>query len=255
VFGEVAQLYDESRPTYPEALIDDLLAGLPDGRPVLEVGAGTGKATILVAQRGVEVLAIEPSPGMAEVLRRNCARYGNVRIVQSDFERWDPAGEAFPLLFCAQAWHWIDPAVRYERAAAALSGGGLLAAFWNRPAWGKTQLRSELAHVYELVVPDLLPQGPLHPANFNPGGEQDWIADIEHTRGLEGPELRAYEFGESYSADHYIRLLATLSEIRLLSDTERGALLAGVHDTIEAHGGTLTMPMRTQLCLAHRSLD
>ncbi|MGO9819747.1 MAG: class I SAM-dependent methyltransferase [Solirubrobacteraceae bacterium] len=252
LFGEVAELYDESRPAYPAALIDDLLADLPAGTRVLEVGAGTGKATTMVADRGARVLAIEPSAGMADVLRRNCAAYPGVRVVESDFERWDPFDERYPLLYSAQAWHWIDPAARYERAAAALSSGGLLAAFWNRPAWGDSPLRAELARVYAEIVPELVPDGPLHPANLNPDGDDDWTAEIGAAAGFEHPELRTYEFNKAYSADDYIRLLATLSEIRLLDVPDRDALLAGVHDAIEAHGGTLSMPMLTRLCLARR---
>jgi SAM-dependent methyltransferase len=253
LFGEVAELYDESRPGYPAALIDELLAGVPAGARVLEVGAGTGKATIMVADRGVQVLAIEPSRGMADVLTRNCAPFHGVEIVQSDFERWDPAGRSFPLLYSAQAWHWIDPAVRYRRSAAALAAGGVLAAFWNRPAWGQSPLRAELARVYAQTVPDLVPDGPLHPANTNPDGDEDWAAEIAAAAGFERPELKQYEFREAYAADEYARLLATLSEIRLLSEAQRDALLTGVQDAIEAHGGTLTMPMRTRLCLARRA--
>lgn len=255
LFGEVAELYDESRPAYPAALIADLLTGLPAGARVLEVGAGTGKATTMVAAHGVRVLAIEPSPGMAEVLRRNCAQFDEVEIVQSDFEHWRPAGEAFPLLYCAQAWHWIDPEIRYERAAAAISGGGRLAVFWNRPAWGTSKLRGELARVYQRVVPDLAPTGPLHPANRNPDGDEDWVAEIEQAGGFERPEQRAYRYSQAYSSDEYIRLLATLSEIQLLGIEQRETLLAGVHEAIEADGGTLRMPMVTRLCSARRRLN
>jgi SAM-dependent methyltransferase len=252
LFGEVAELYDQSRPAYPAALIDALLADLPAGAPVLEVGAGTGKATTMLAERGARVVAIEPSAGMAEVLRRNCTKYESVVVVQVDFESWDPAGETFPLLCSAQAWHWIEPAVRYERAAAALSTGGRLAAFWNRPAWGESPLRSALARVYADTVPDLVPDGPLHPANLNPDGDDDWIAEIDAASAFERPELRSYEFSADYSADEYARLLATLSEIRLLSDGQREALIAGVREAITHHGGTLRMPMHTRLCLARR---
>lgn len=252
LFGEVAELYDASRPAYPAALIDSLLAELPPRARLLEVGAGTGKATTMFAQRGARVVAIEPSAGMADVLRRNCAGYDGVEVVQCDFERWDPAGETFGLLYSAQAWHWIDPAVRYERAAAALSPGGHLAAFWNRPAWGESPLRAALARVYAETVPDLVPDGPLHPANLNPDGDDDWSAEIDAAVGFERPQLSSYEFDQSYSAEDYIRLLATLSEIRMLSEQQRDALLSGVQDAIEAHGGTVGMPMRTRLCVARR---
>ena len=65
VFGEVAGLYDRARPGYPASLIDDLVRWAQPGARALEIGAGTGKATRLLAARGVSVLGIEPSAEMA----------------------------------------------------------------------------------------------------------------------------------------------------------------------------------------------
>jgi trans-aconitate methyltransferase len=129
VFGEVAELYDRYRPAYPERLADDLvrLADLTGAQTVLEVGAGTGNATAMLAARGFPVLAIEPSEAMVAVARRNFAAYPQVQIEQSDFENWDPAGRRFPLVFSAQAWHWVNPDVGYTRVRSVLSRGGLLA--------------------------------------------------------------------------------------------------------------------------------
>src|ERR1700744_4942951 len=93
VFGEIAALYEASRPSYPEALIDDLVAWASHGvdRPsALEIGAGTGKATRLMAARGVAVTAIEPSSEMAAVARRLAVLTGGaVDPIQSDFEHAD----------------------------------------------------------------------------------------------------------------------------------------------------------------------
>jgi hypothetical protein len=69
VFGEVADDYDRIRPGYPGSLVDEVLAAAGPG-PVLEVGAGTGKATVAFAARGVSLTCIEPDPRMAELLRR-----------------------------------------------------------------------------------------------------------------------------------------------------------------------------------------
>jgi SAM-dependent methyltransferase len=252
VFGEVAALYDASRPTYPAQLIDDVLAlaRAREGAPILEVGAGTGIATVLFAARGARVLAIEPSAEMAAVARRNCAAYPEVEIVESDFEHWDPAGRAFSLLYSAQAWHWIDPEQRLAYARAALARCGLLAAFWNRPAWGESAIRDALRDVYERVVPELEPVGPLHPANPSPDGREDWEAEIAAAAEFDHPQVRDYEWTIDYSAREFVRLLATLSEVRLLEQHQRDALLTGVEQAIDAHGGTLTMPMRTGLYLA-----
>jgi SAM-dependent methyltransferase len=252
VFGEVAELYDASRPTYPHQLVDDVLelARVRDGDAVLEVGAGTGKATVLFAARGPSVIAIEPSAEMAAVARRNCAPYPSVEIVESDFEHWDPAGRTFGLLYSGQAWHWIDPERRYRYARAALRPSGVLAAFWNRAAWGSSSIRDALRDVYEQAVPDLPPVGLMHPANTSSSEREDWEGDIAAAAGFDDPEVRSYEWSIDYSGNEYARMLATLSEIRLLAPHERRALLTGVEHAIDEHGGTLTMPMRTKLCLA-----
>ncbi len=118
VFGEVAELYDKARASYQDALIDDVIAfaGGPGLRAV-EVGAGTGKATVGFAARGLDILALEPSPAMVAVARRNCAPYPRVRIEQTSFEDWpaDPGG--YGLVYSAQAWHWVRPEIRYQKAA------------------------------------------------------------------------------------------------------------------------------------------
>ncbi|MGO9960152.1 MAG: class I SAM-dependent methyltransferase [Solirubrobacteraceae bacterium] len=252
VFGEVADSYDRHRPTYPQPLIDDLigLAAVGAGDRVLEVGAGTGKATALFAARGLRVLAIEPSPSMAALARRNCAENPGVEVVETDFERWDPAGETFALIYSAQAWHWIEPDVGYRRAREALASGGVLGAFWNRPAWGRSELRNALIAAYEVTVPDLKPDGPLHPANEAPEGDDGWPAQIDRADGLHAPELRRYPWSISYTGDQYVGLLSTLSEVRLLQPARRRALLSAVRAAIETHGGTLQMPMVTRLWLA-----
>ncbi len=258
IFSEVAELYDQHRPTYPERLVDDLvaLAGLKRGERVLEVGAGTGKATMMFAKRGIHVLAVEPSQEMAAVARRNCSPYEGVLVEQSDFEDWDPAGRTFPLLFSAQAWHWIRPAVGYPRAREALSHGGLLAAFWNRPVWSWSDMRDDLLSAYARAAPEHPPTGPMHPASSFPDGEEDgraeWQQTIAGADGFGQAEVRDYEWLLDYSAQTYVGLLATTSEIRLLDEHPRTALLAAIARAIEARGNSLRLPMITRLCLARR---
>jgi SAM-dependent methyltransferase len=253
VFGEDAESYDRSRPSYPDPLIADLvgLAGLGDGGRALEIGAGTGKATAMFAARGVPVLAIEPSAEMAAVARRNCAQYPAVEIVETDFERWRPAGQEFALVYAAQSWHWIAPEVRLRRARAALSAGGLLAVFWNRPRWDRSELRKELITVYRGYGPELELDGPMHPVTNLPVDEyQDWGAEIDAGAGLEGADVRRYEWTQTYSAAGYAELIGTLSEILLMDAGLRRQLLGDIRAAIDAAGGTLTMSYITLLYLA-----
>jgi SAM-dependent methyltransferase len=254
VFGEVAELYDRHRPTYPSALIDDLVAaaGLDGTLAVLEVGAGTGKATVLFAGRGIPVVAVEPSAEMAAVAGRHGDGGADVEIEQSDFEAWDPRGRRFPLLFSAQAWHWVTPEVGLAKARAVLLPRGILAPFWNNVAWDKSDVRETLTEVYARVAPELSRDGPMHPANLLTDASDDWEAEIGAVEGLTGAEARVYEWAQDYSAGEYAGLLATASDVRLLDDERRDAFLAAVTDAIEAHGEPVSIPMRTRLCLARR---
>jgi SAM-dependent methyltransferase len=253
IFGEVAVLYDRSRPSYPPALVDDLvaLAGLDGERPVLEVGSGTGKATVAFASRGIPVLALEPSEEMASIGRRNCAGYPGVRIEVTDFERWRPGDQRYPLIFAAQSWHWIEPEVRYRRAREALAPGGVLAAFWNRPRWERVELREALRDAYARTAPDADIDGPMHPANpEGPEQREDWGEEIARADGLGQAEVRSYEWTLDYSAAEYADLLGTLSDHRLLPKRSRCALLDAVSDAIGSGGDKLRMRFVTRLCLA-----
>jgi SAM-dependent methyltransferase len=255
VFGEVAELYDRHRPTYPDVVVDDLvkLAGLRPGSLVLEIGAGTGKATMLFAARGMRVVAVEPSAEMAAVARRVCAAVGDVRIEQSDFERWDPAGRQFPLVFAAQAWHWVDPALGFPKAAQVLSPGGVLAAFWNRPMWARAALREVLIDAYRRAAPEVLGESdPMHPANLPSGDEVQWRSGVAAADGLGEEEVRDYEWSQTYTGRDYASLLQTHSTIRVMDPARRAALVEAVADAIERHGDRFELPLVTRLYIARR---
>lgn len=247
VFGETADLYHRYRPSYPTALIDDLvaLARLDGSRPVLEIGAGTGKATALFAARGIPVVAVEPSAEMASHLRA----HPSTSVEIADFEDWEPAGRRFQLVYSAQAWHWIRPEAGYEKVAEALEPGGWLAAFWNRPDWARCSLRERLIAVYEAAAPDAERDGPMHPTSSFHGLDEDWDAEVARAAGLDGGEVREYAWSLEYSAVEYAGLLATTSELQLMEPTRRDALLAAISAAI---GERISLPMSTRLCLARR---
>lgn len=255
-FGEVAELYDLARPSYPSDLVDDVtaFAGVGHGRNhrALEVGAGTGKATVMFADRGLTVQALEPSPAMAAIARRNLSGYPDVTIEQTDFESWPAQPGAFGLVFSAQAWHWVTPELKYVRARQALKSGGALAAFWNRPVWERSPLREDLTAVYREFAPDLGPDpGPFDPAvHIHADRWEDWEGEIHAAAGFDQPLVRLYHWTRDYTAAEYVALVSTQSNHIVLPADRRAELMAAVTDVIEAHGGTLPLTYVTKLCLA-----
>jgi SAM-dependent methyltransferase len=123
-FGVAADAYDRYRPRYPQILVTGLVS---DGLRVLDVGAGTGIAARQLAEAGADVVGVEPDERMARV-----ASGKGIRVEQSTFEDWQPAGRNFDLVVFAQSFHWVDTRPALEKVAAILRPGGRLAILANR---------------------------------------------------------------------------------------------------------------------------
>jgi SAM-dependent methyltransferase len=252
-FGRVAELYDRARPSYPAAAIDALLeyGGLRPGSQIVEVGAGTGKATELLAARGLDVTAIEPSEEMAAVARVKLARWPTVRIVGSAFEAWEPVAR-FDAMVSVQAWHWVDPAVRYLRAHRALAPGAMLAAVWSFPDWERCPERDALSRAYRTAPAVLRADFPMHPDSEPTRLAGDWKAEIAAARGFGAAEIRRFVWAESYTGESYTALLRTHQDHILLGEEDRTVLMDAIERCIEGGGGRLELPLTTYVCLARR---
>jgi SAM-dependent methyltransferase len=252
-FGRVAELYDRWRPSYPAAAIDAVLdyGGLTAGTPIVEVGAGTGKATELLAERGLAVLAIEPSADMARLARTRCAAHPEVQVVESEFEDWAPP-ERRQALVSAAAWHWIDPAVRFARAHAALVPGGTLAAMWSFPDWERCAAREPLRQAYRRAAPALAADFPMHPDSDPTRLAGDWEAEIEAGGLFADPIVLTFPWCRCYASREYVGLLQTHQDHILLADGDRAELLTAIERTVDSQGGTIELPLITYVCLARR---
>ena len=252
MFGEVADEYDDVRPGYPLELVDRVMECglLQPGHRALEVGSGTGKATLLFARRGLSILCLEPSPRMAAVARRNWAFYPQVSIVVSSFEEWEGDPGAFDLLLSAQAWHWIDPHVGYSKAHDVLAPGGVLALFWNRMVWTNTALRAALNDVYARMAPDLATSNPGFLGLDGRAEPTERVHEIAETGLFDDVSLETFRWSEEYQRDRYLQLLNTKSHHRMLPEDERRRLFAAVAGLIDERGGKITVDYATDLYLA-----
>ena len=149
LFDQQAECYDRCRPTYPAAVIDDLLGPEPSGLDVLDVGCGTGIASRQMAERGANVLGVEVAPRMAEI-----ARTHGVDVEVAAFEDWDAAGRTYDRIVSAQAWHWLDLPVSTAKAASLLRPGGRLCLLWSAGCH-PDDLADALAEIYARLFPNV----------------------------------------------------------------------------------------------------
>ena len=126
VFGTAAEAYRRGRPSYPQALVGSMVPR--DARRVLDLGAGTGKLTWLLADAGLEVVAVEPDAAMREelaaVMPKASVRAGSAESIPV------PDG-SMDAVIAAQAWHWFDPEAAVREIARVLVPGGSLSLVWN----------------------------------------------------------------------------------------------------------------------------
>lgn len=236
-FGTVPELYDRARPEYPAAVFDDLaeLARLAPGSRVLEIGPGTGKATVELARRGYAVTGVELSDDLAEIARRNVPE---AEFEVGEFEAWEPGEPGFDAVVAFTAFHWIAPELRYAKPARLLRPGGALAVVAGPhvlPDEGDAFF-AEVQEEYDAVVP--------HPDNRPPPPPDEvegWVADFEASGRFEQVVERRHLVALTYTADEYIAVLGTFSDNLALPEAQREELFRRIHARIAARpSGTVT---------------
>lgn len=248
VFDEVAELYERVRPSYPEALVDDVIAlsGIAPGGRILEIGSGTGLATEPFARRGFRLVGLEPGAAMRAVAQRKLARFGEVRLEPTTFGDWPLEAGSFDLVIAAQSFHWVEPELRFTKTAAALRRGGALAVFGNLPLDDITPLRAELDRAYARHAPALLiPMGQGY-------SELERIMKSLDSSAFGAVEVRRHPWSSSYTPDEYIDLMRTHSPHRMLPEAQRNALHGALREVIERHGGRIEVRCEAELHLARR---
>ncbi|HWQ19666.1 MAG TPA: methyltransferase domain-containing protein [Methanotrichaceae archaeon] len=128
-FNEYPESYYTYRPKYPEELFDKLVAEthIKPGAQLLEIGPGTGQATVPLAKRGYSITAVELGPKMADKARAVLKDYRNVEILVGAFEDVPLPKSHFDLIYSARAFHWIRPESKFKKPFELLRPNGHLA--------------------------------------------------------------------------------------------------------------------------------
>jgi len=246
-FGVDAARYDRTRPRYPDAMVERIIAASP-GPEFLDVGCGTGIAARQFQAAGATVLGVEPDPRMA-----GFARDAGIRVEVATFEAWDPAGRDFDAVIAGTAWHWVDPLAGTRKAAQVLRPGGRLAAFWH-----VFQLPSDVAQAFTAVYQQVVPDSPF--AGQAATQSMDMyltmftkVADgIREAGGFGEPQQWRFGWERSYTRDEWLDQMPTSGALTQLAPDKLADVLKGVGTAIDALGGSFTMPYTTVVVTAAR---
>jgi SAM-dependent methyltransferase len=252
-FDNVAAAYDRYRPSYPAELIDTVIAwsGIPaDGR-IVEIGSGTGIATVLLASRGYRIDGIELGGALAEFARHKLSGYPNVTIGTGDFESFPIDDNRYDLAVSAQAFHWIDRAAGFPKLARILKPAGALALWWNTHLQTDEEIAftADLGTIYLEVAPHLARRtgGPVHVDS----AATPWKETIEQSGIFGEVDVLTFPWDHNYSTEDYLQLLGTYSDHISLDPAIRETLYARLGERIEtAYGGRVQKRFLSVLYLA-----
>jgi SAM-dependent methyltransferase len=232
-FDEAAEAYDRARPVCPPRLFDGLvsLAGLAPADRVVEIGCGTGQATVPLAQRGLAVTALELGAELAAVARRRLAGFASARVITTSFEDWEPQGTPFDAVVAFNSLHWIDPQLRYMKPSSLLKPGGAMvvgSCCWARPADAE-RFWADVQEDYRAVGYEGDPPPP--PEEIGP-----WHFPAEAASLFDEVACLRYPFQVLYSTEDYLAVLATQSGTHALGEARSTEFLFRVRDRLRSLG-------------------
>lgn len=240
-YDAIADIYHGARPSYPQELVDDVLAfaQVSESARALEIGCGTGQASRLFAARGLRLVCLEPAPAMAQIARERLKPFPQTEVICSTFEQWPLARGVFDLVFSATAFHWVRREVRFHKTAQALRPGGTLAIF-NAVA------RPQTASLPDAVKNILKRDG----ASGAERRQWPFEGQLRESALFGAPTMREYLTSRVYDAAGLEELLRSLNRFRRLAPDEQAAAAASARRAVETRGGSVSLDFRIRLIMA-----
>ncbi|MEU4823029.1 methyltransferase domain-containing protein [Actinomadura sp. NPDC023710] len=215
-FEAAAVQYAASRPSYPAALFDrieEFACCRLAGARVADVGAGTGIASVLLRERGAEVIAVEPGEAMAGEFHQALP---GVPIVRGDGNALPLARGSCDLITYAQSWQWTDPGRSVPEALRVLRAGGALAIWWNTTAFDVPWIRRQHERIAHHC--GLKPRPAARPSDH----------DAIRLAGLTGLRVarRQMRWSRTVPLDVHLANIGSRSAFLVLEEVNRQAFLA-----------------------------
>jgi SAM-dependent methyltransferase len=243
-FDRAAGVYERARPSYPAAAVD-LVAGqlgIGPGRRVLDLAAGTGKLTRLLAPAGAGIVAVEPVAGMR----------GQLATAVPGVEALDGTAEAIPLpdasvdaVVCAQAWHWFDSVAALGEVRRVLRGerAGLAVIFNIRDE--SVDWVRQLTEVTEFNTANR----PHHRDS-----REVFAAEVAAAGGWGEVAVATFRYAQVLDVDGLVDRAASQSNVASMTPERRGIVLDAVRRLAETHDDlagrpTFELPYDTEVAI------
>lgn len=253
-FDVVAENYHSVRPGYPVQLYDDIknLCGIGSASRLLEIGAGSGIATVELAKIGCRVTAIEPGVHLAAIAREQTENSKNVEVLEETFEGFQ-SSDRFDAILAFTAYHWIDEGIKYHKVLDLLYDAGSLVLVWNSFFLSDSAVMAEVMRAYPKYLPDA------YPNESSVAEVNEAVLSKLHRREQELVQnllfytiaLRKYFTVYNYNAETYPKLLNTFPKIAEIEERKRAKFFERISEIVRTYD-TISVPVLTTLIVCKK---
>lgn len=249
-FNEDVKNYDKWRPTYCKELFNDIIqySELNQNKKAIEVGIGTGQATVPFLMTGCDVTAIELGENLAEFSKEKFKEYKNFSVYNTSFEDFECDDNSFDILYSATAFHWILEEIGYPKALKLLKNDGTLALFWNKPSVNgeNNLLHQKIQSIYQKYIPsnDKFIE--------NDTERYNKISKTIESYGFRDLEVTLYHQIRVFNSSDYISLLNTYSDHRSMGESIKQLVYTEIENAILENGNVLNVYDTIELYLARK---
>lgn len=165
------------RPDYADAAIDAMLsiAGAEKGDKFCDVGAGVAHLTLMLAARGLDVVAVEPNDAMRANGIKRTEKFANVRWHEGTGEATGQAARAFDMVTFGSSFNVCDRQQALKETARVLKSRGWFACMWNH-----RQLDDPIQSQIEAIIKERV-------SGYGYGTRREDQTEVIDASGLFGP--------------------------------------------------------------------
>ncbi len=239
-FSSISDEYDKNRIDYPEELIDFIISKIKDKSNILEIGAGTGIASEMFAKKGFSLSLVEPSKNLLDIAKKKLQSY-KMAYFNDSFENVNLPENSFDLVFSAQAFHWIDPDIGFQKVYDLMKNDGYFTVFWNVYHNDGSKLLREVKALYDNHCPD-----------FNMGRAAEIIESLRASDLFRNSEKKQYQREVVIGKSRYFEMVKTYSWVASLSPEKKELFVEELDDILSKYEEKIKVPYETLMGIVQK---
>ncbi|WP_051540141.1 methyltransferase domain-containing protein [Clostridium ihumii] len=249
-FNEDVYNYDKARPSYPKEMFLDIInySNINFKHKALEIGIGTGKATMPILQSGCNVTSIELGNNLAEHVKDKFSNYSNFNVINDDFMKYPFDSESLDFIYSATAFHWLPEEEAFTKIQNILKMNGTIALFWNHPFPNR---EDDISNIVNRKIYDKYRPTNKKIEEFSKKDCEIYV-DKLNKFGFKDVVCKLYHRKRTLTSDEYIELLNTYSDHRALQIDLKNNFERDMKSSIDEVGGKINIYDTIDLYLARK---